>query len=86
MLLEEKFYCHIQFWMNQVCVKLLHARIRCTEINKKVINLIIPLNLKIYNQEIAHNEILIVTRATLFIYYTRETLRYEWKKCFGNTR
>ena len=64
LLLEEKFYCHIQFWMNQVCVKLLHARIRCTEINKKVINLIIPLNLKIYNQEIARNELLIVTRAT----------------------
>ena len=42
--------------------------------NKKVINLIIPLNLKIYNQEIARNELLIVTRATSSIYYTRETL------------
>ena len=71
--------------MNHVCVKLLHARIRCTEINKKVINLIIPLNLKIYNQEIARNELLIVTRATSSIYYTRETLSDDYEKCFANT-
>ena len=52
---------------------------------KIVINLIIPLNLKIYNQEIAHNELLIVTRATSSIYYTRETLSDDYEKCFANT-